>query len=80
MVMPMVSIRHATCRQVDLMKTYKLPMELEQIDFFRLESSTPLCDVRSHGISGNRHRMEHAVFCCCEDVFSERIRCEELAL
>ena len=62
------------------MKTYKLPMELEQIDFFRLESSTPLCDVRSHGISGNRHRMEHAVFCCCEDVFSERIRCEELAL
>jgi hypothetical protein len=55
-------------------------MELEQIDFVCLESSTSFGDIRSHGVSGNRHRVEHAVFCCGEDVFSERVGCEELAL
>jgi hypothetical protein len=67
-------------QQRDGLLTYELPMELKQIDLFRLESSTPLRDVRLHGISGHRHRVEHAVFCCGEDVFPERIRCEELAL
>jgi hypothetical protein len=60
--------------------TYELPMELEQIDLFHLKSSTPLGDVRSHGISGDRHRMEDAVFRCCEDVLPVGVRCEELAL
>ena len=62
------------------MKTYKLPMELEQIDLFRLESSTPLSNVRSYGISGHHHRVEYAVFRCCEDVLPVGVRCEELAL
>jgi hypothetical protein len=55
-------------------------MELEQIDSVRLQSSTSLGDVRSHGVSGDRHRVEDAVFRCREDGFSEGVGCEELAL
>jgi hypothetical protein len=75
-----VSTRHSAIRRVDLIKTYELPMELEQINLFCLKPSTPLADIRSDGFSGDRHRMEHAVFRRGEDVFPERIRREELAL
>jgi hypothetical protein len=61
-------------------QTYKLPMELEQIDPLGLKPPTPLGDVCLHGFSGGFHRMEYAVLCCGENIFSKRVRCEELAL
>jgi hypothetical protein len=55
-------------------------VELEQIDPFGLKSPTPLGDISSHGLPGDCHRVEHAVFGCGEDVVPERVRYEELAL
>jgi hypothetical protein len=75
-----VSFRQCDDLRATSMTTYKLPMKLKQINPLHLKSPTPLCNIRPNSFSGDRHRMEHAIFRCGEDVLPERVRCEESAL